>query len=123
MTVPQLATLFGDGFLYEDKITFSCADDEVIIKKIEDTGKKNILIFGIEAHICVLQTAIDLLEKGYNVILVENCISSRKEKDRIIGIQRAVAEGAILTTYEAILFELTRSAKHNSFKEISSLIK
>ena len=93
------------------------------MKKIEETGKKNIIICGIEAHICVLQTVIDLIAKGFHVILVEDCVGSRKENDRQIGLQRAAAEGAILTTYESILFELTRVAKTDVFKEISRLIK
>ncbi|MDF2941645.1 MAG: hypothetical protein K0S01_503 [Herbinix sp.] len=123
MTVPILADTFGEAFNYEDKITFSCAENEIIMRKIEETGKKNIIVCGIEAHICVLQTVIDLIAMGYNVVMVENCVGSRKESDRQVGIKRAVAEGAILTTYESILFELTRVAKTDAFKEISRLIK
>jgi nicotinamidase-related amidase len=123
MTVPVLSEVFGEDFNYEDKISFSCAEDETILRKIEEAGKKNIIICGIEAHICVLQTVIDLISKGYNVVLVENCIGSRKESDRLVGIERAMAEGAILTTYESILFELTRVAGTEVFKSISRLIK
>lgn len=123
MTVPSLTEVYGKDFSYEEKITFSCAEDEVIMNKIAESGKKNIIICGIEAHICVLQTVIDLIAKGYNVILVEDCVGSRKEKDRQVGIKRAIAEGAIPTTYESILFELTRVAKTEVFKVISKLIK
>ena len=123
MTVDSIIESYGEGFSYKDKITFSCADDEMILQKLENSGKKNIIICGIEAHICVLQTAIDLIEKGYQVVLVEDCISSRKESDRLVGIKRALAEGALPTTYESILFELTRSAKSEAFKKISQLIK
>ncbi len=123
MTVAPIIKLIGEKFTYEDKITFSCAEDENILQKIREAGKQNIIVCGIEAHICVLQTVIDLLALGYQVILVEDCIGSRKENNRQIGIQRAVAEGAIVTTYESLLFELTRVAKTETFKEISKLIK
>lgn len=123
MTVPVLTEIFGENFCYDDKITFSCAEDDVIMSKIAKSGKKNIIICGIEAHICVLQTVIDLIAKGYQVILVEDCVGSRKESNRQIGIKRAISEGAILVTYESILFELTRVARTDVFKEISRLIK
>ena len=123
MTVPVLTDAIGEEFEYLDKITFSCADDDGILQKIDESGKHNIIICGIEAHICVLQTVIDLKAKGFNVILVDDCIGSRKESDRQIGLKRALLEGAIPTSYESILFELTRVAKTDVFKEISRLIK
>ena len=123
MTVPELSGLFGENFEYLEKITFSCVENEEIITKIEAMGKKNIIVFGIEAHICVLQTVIDLISRGYNVILVEDCVGSRKESDRQVGIKRTICEGAIPTTYESILFELTRVAKTDVFKVISKLIR
>lgn len=123
MTVPVITEAVGENFQYYDKITFSCAEDEAIYQKIADSNKHNIIICGIEAHVCVLQTVIDLIAKGYHVILVEDCIGSRKEKDRQVGIKRAIAEGAIPANYESILFELTRIAKTDVFKEISKLIK
>lgn len=123
MTLPSITEAIGETFSYHDKITFSCADDENIMEQIEKAGKKNIIVCGIEAHICVLQSIIDLIDKGYNVILVENCIGSRRENDRIVAVQRTLAEGAMITTYESILFELTRKAKSEVFKEISRLIK
>lgn len=123
MTVPELTVLYGESFEYEDKITFSCAENDVILSKIEETGKKNVIVCGIEAHICVLQTVIDLIDQGYHVILVEDCIGSRKESDRVVGIKRAITEGAIPATYESILFELTRVAKTDVFKQISKLIR
>jgi Amidases related to nicotinamidase len=123
MTVDAVKDEFDAPFIYQDKLTFSCGGDEIILEQIKNLNKNNIIICGIETHICVLQTAIDLLEMGYNVILVENCIGSRKEEDKRIAIQRAVAEGAIITTYEAILFELTKVAGTEQFKLISKLIK
>lgn len=123
MTVPVVSEAVSEEFSYYDKVTFSCVEDEVISQEIEKCGKRNIIVCGIEAHICVLQTVIDLIAKGYNVIIVEDCVGSRKDADRQVGIKRAIAEGAIPTTYESILFELTRVAKTDVFKTISKLIK
>ncbi len=123
MTVPVLADAAGEEFNYLDKITFSCAEDGAIYQKIVESGKHNIIICGIEAHICVLQTVVDLRAKGFNVILVEDCVGSRKESDRQVGIKRALQEGAVPTSYESILFELARVARTDVFKEISRLIK
>ena len=123
MTVQKISEAVGEDFKYYDKITFSCADDETIMEQIEKTGKKNIIVCGMEAHICVLQSVIDLIGMEYNVILVDDCVGSRRDKDRLAAVQRAALEGAAITTYEAILFELTRKAKTDVFKEISRLIK
>lgn len=123
MTVSQISDAFGEDFGFEDKVAFSCMDDETIAGKIEALGKKNVIICGVEAHICVLQTAIDLITKGYNVILVEDCVGSRKLNDKLIGVKRAISEGVIITTYESLLFELTRVAKGDVFKTISKLVK
>lgn len=110
-------------FSYLDKITFSCYEDKGIREEIERQNKKNIIICGIESHICVLQTVIDLLADGYNVIVVLDCIGSRKEGDREAALKRMEKEGALFTTYESILFELTYEAGNDTFKAISRLIK
>lgn len=122
MTIPSLFEAAGEE-KYFDKITFSCMDDEAIRNAVEAGGKKNVIVCGIESHICVLQTCIDLKEAGYTPILVVDCMSSRKESDKEIAILRAQQEGILLTTTEAILFELTRKAGNPIFKEISRLIK
>lgn len=123
MTVEPIQTAISDDFQYLDKLTFSCYDDEAIQEKIKSFHKKNIIICGIEAHICVLQTVIDCLAEGYKVFVVEDCISSRKGNDKRIALQRMLQEGAFITTYESILFELTRKAGNDQFKIISKLIK
>lgn len=122
MTIPSLFES-SETEEYFDKVTFSCFDDEAIRAKIEESGKKNVIVCGIESHICVLQTCIDLKEAGYTPILVVDCMSSRKESDKEIAILRAQQEGIVLTTTEAILFELTRKAGNPTFKVISKLIK
>ena len=106
-------------FEYQDKISFSAAN--LVEPLLED--KKYVLLCGIEAHICVLQTAIDLKEKGYTPVLVEDCISSRTEHNKKIAVERAKQEGILLTTYEAILFELLKEAGTKESKVIQKLIR
>lgn len=122
MTVPVLQKAAGTEH-FSEKITFSCMDDERIKKQVEAYGKKYVIVCGIEAHICVLQTCIDLKEHGYEPVLVMDCISSRKQSDKEGAILRAQQEVILLTTSEAILFELTRKAGSPVFKTISGLIK
>lgn len=105
-----------------EKTTFSCINDEILLQ-IKALGKKNIIVCGIETHVCVLQTVIDLVDCDFNPVLIADCISSRKANDKLYGIERARAEGAIVTTYESLLFELIGSAKHENFKQISNIVK
>lgn len=123
MTISELTELTTTPFTYYDKITFSSAMDPTITEAIEASKCKNIIVCGIEAHICVIQTVIDLQANGYQVYLISDCISSRKEYDKKTALKRAVSEGALLSTYESILFELTVSALNPAFKSISNTIK
>ncbi len=122
MTIPEIRECITP-FLYYDKITFSCYENEEIRTEIEKTGRKNIIICGMEAHVCVLQTAVDLKSAGYQVIAVTDCMESRKEADKSEALKRFSYEGIMTATYESILFELTRKAGNETFKSISKLIK
>lgn len=106
-----------------DKMTFSAWENEPIRKALEKHQRKNVIVCGAESHICVLQTVIDLQNNGYQVILPTDCIGSRKEKDKAGAIQRSLSEGALLTTYEALLFELTQVAGTEQFRRILKIIK
>lgn len=121
-TIPSIRESVGSE-TYLEKLTFSCYDEDEIRRQIKESGCKNVLVFGIESHICVLQTCIDLKDAGYMPILVTDCISSRKSADKEGAILRAIGEGILMTTTEAILFELTGRAGTPVFKEISKLIK
>ena len=81
------------------------------------------VISGIETHVCVLQTTIDLLENNYIPVVVQDCVSSRRINDKQIAIERMRKEGAIITTYESLLFELLRYSGSEAFKAISKLVK
>ncbi len=121
-TIPGLLDLIR-GFPVIEKTAFSCCDEPEFIRALAETHKQFILIAGIESHVCVLQTVIDLVERGYQPILVEDCVSSRKVHDKSISVRRMRKEGAIVTSYESILFELCRCSGTDEFKSISKLVK
>ena len=123
MTVPFIRNLFDEPFSYYDKISFSCYQDKDIRDKIEESGRKTIVVSGAETHICVLQTVIDLADAGYRVVFVENCSGSRKEEDSLAASGRMRREGAVIATYESLLFELLERAEGDRFKQIQAIIK
>ena len=104
---------------YVDKISFSAY--ECVKEQIKD--KKFIIVCGIETHICVLQTVLDLIAEGYIPVVVADCISSRKAIDKKMALKRMRDEGAIVTTYESVLFELLKVAGTEESKRIQRLIK
>ena len=121
-TIPGLLDLIRD-FPVIEKTAFSCCDEPEFIRALAETHKQYLLIAGIESHVCVLQTVIDLLERGYQPVLVEDCVSSRKAYDKSISVRRMRKEGALVTSYESILFELCRFSGTDEFKSISKLVK
>ena len=122
MSAPSLFEATGtDSWL--EKRTFSCLGDEIIRKTLQDSHKKQVIVCGVEAHICVEQTVLDLLHLGYEVFLIADCVSSRKSSDLQTAIRRMAQAGAVVTSYEAILFELMETSMHPRFREISALIK
>ena len=106
-----------------EKTSFGAADTPVFSAALRPLGRDQIILFGIEAHICVLQTALGLKELGYTPVFAADCISSRGEGDYAFALERARQEGILLTSCEALLFELTRAKEHPRFREISALIK
>lgn len=121
-TIEEISNVVGEFEAYE-KITFSAYEDEKIKSAIMRSGMKNIVLCGAEAHVCVLHTLIDLIDADYQVVLVEDCIGSRFKKDKEFAVKRAEHEGAIVVTFEQLLFELTRVAGTDIFKKIINLVK
>lgn len=121
-TIPSMAEALGD-FEHVEKNTFSCMANDEFVTRIKELGRKNIVVCGIEAHICVQQTVLELLEADYNVYLVVDCISSRSEEDKLWSITRMGEAGAVITTYESVLYEILRDSKAEGFKEISAIVK
>ncbi len=121
-TAREIRDVISD-FNYIEKRDFSCCDEPVFAEKLKNLDTKNIIICGIESHVCVLQTAVDLKAAGYNPVVVMDCVSSRAPESIEIARERFRFEGIMMTSYESILFELTRSAAAPEFKAISKLVK
>ena len=121
-TIESIAQLV-QGYKHTEKMAFSCCDEPTIIEELELTTKRCVLIAGIESHIRVLQTAIDLKERGFIPVVIEDCVSSRSFENKRIAMERLRQEGVIVSSYESILFELCRYAGTDAFKTISKLVK
>jgi nicotinamidase-related amidase len=121
-TTPEIQSLLA-GFEKLSKTSFSCCKNQPFMNKLSSLKRNQVLLAGIEAHICVYQTAIDLIQCGYEVHIIGDAVSSRTMQNREIGIQKMRDGGAALTSTETILFELLQTAEHVRFKEISKIVK
>ena len=106
-----------------DKTSFSCAADETIAKELEKTGRRSLVISGVETHICVLQTCLDLLAKGFQVSVVADAVGARAEMDHELGLQRMESAGALPVTAEMVIYELLGRSDTDAFKKLLPLIK
>jgi nicotinamidase-related amidase len=106
-----------------EKLSFSCCGAEDFNRKVSEFGRKQVVVIGIEAHICVLQTVHDLLHQGYLVYVPYDAISSRKERDYLNALDRIGREGAIVGSVESAVFELLENAGTPVFRKVSRLIK
>lgn len=121
-TVAELQPLLSHCPHFE-KVTFSSCDDKATMAAISAQNKSFVIIGGIETHVCIMQTALDLLSADYTPVIVCDAVGSRFKKDHKTALKRLSQAGAILTTSESILFELCRSSKNSAFKTISGLVK
>jgi len=121
-TIEPLRTLFR-SFGPLEKMSFSCCDDQPFTEALMKLGKKFIIMAGIESHVCVMQTTLDLLEKNFVPVVVDDCVSSRRPNDKKMAMMRMRREGAIIASYESVLFELLRYSGTDEFKAISKLVK
>ncbi|MBD3164919.1 isochorismatase family protein [Candidatus Woesearchaeota archaeon] len=106
-----------------EKVSFNCFNDNGFLELIGKKGKKNLIICGIESHVCVFQTALSALEDGYFVYLASDAVSSRKKSDYDIVLRRLEREGVKLVTAEMIIFQMIEDSKDEHFKEISKIVK
>ena len=118
-----LDCLKNDNQKYFEKTYFSILKEDNFLETLKSYNKNQVILFGIEAHICVYQTAMDLLKEGYEVYFVKDASKSRKENEFITGIELMHQEGVKITCLEIALFELLKTSKHPHFKEIQSLVK
>ena len=121
-TLQKVLDVLGPNISVE-KISFSCCGEPDFLSQLNQRDRKQVIICGIEAHVCVLQTVIDLVEMGFTPVVVADCISSRNPDDKKVAVERMRSEGAVITTCESLLFELTRVAGTPQFKQISRLVK
>lgn len=120
-TIESLSTKINNVPTFE-KMTFSCMRNPELAAAIEQSGKRTIILAGIEAHICVLQTALDLCAEGFDVALVLDAVGSRSEENKSISVLRLQNKVAF-TSVESVLFELCEVAGTEQFKAISRIIK
>jgi len=120
-TVPELKELIRSPPVR--KVSFSCSGNADFMKKLTETRKKVVLVCGIETHICVLQTALDLLEHRYRVLVARDATSSHAVLDRETALNRMTGSGATITTTEATIYELAEKSGTDEFRKILEIVK
>lgn len=120
-TIGELAQQMDGNALEKD--SFSCAREPEVLEAIRATGSRQVLVTGIEAHVCVLQTSLDLLEAGFNVHVPHDAVNSRRAADRDWALQRMMAAGAVISSTESALFELLGRCDTPQFKTVAKLLK
>jgi len=121
-TVPLLRSLIGeDGIV--SKVHFSCADEASCLARFNAFGRRQVVIAGIEAHVCVMQTALGLRERGYEPFLVEDAVGSQRAEDRAAGLRRMAAAGCSPATTEMAIFEWLHRADDARFREALQIVK
>ena len=121
-TVEPMKEALGD-FEHVEKTTFSAWKTAEFRDRLLASGRKTIILMGVETHICVEQTALDLLDNGFRVFLAADCVGSRSPFNRDVSIRRMEQAGAVITCAESILYELLTDSKAKEFKEISKIVK
>jgi nicotinamidase-related amidase len=106
-----------------EKMAFSCCSEATFPEQLKALGRKQVIVTGMEAHVCVLQTVIDLLDAGYHVHLVKDAVMSRRKENWQVGIDAAALAGAVITSTETALFQLLRVAGSEEFKKLSKLVR
>lgn len=119
-TMIDLRNVMGDTVEYFEKDTFSCYKNDEIRQAVEKSGKKQIVIAGLETHLCVLQTAIDFREAGYEVFVVSDSSSSRNGLQNALGIQRMLRNGVDIVTVEMVVFEWLENSQNSEFQQVWS---
>lgn len=122
-TIQEIKDGLGERATYVEKTSFSAIENPAIASAIDKSGKKQIIVFGIETHICVSQTVTALVSKGYDVTVISDACGSRAEMQHLAGLERIRENKAHIVTTEIALFEWLKSARHIKFKEVQSLIK
>ena len=123
VTIGSLQQGLGELYRPLEKLAFSCWGEQPIREKIKGSGKNQVIISGIETHVCILQTVLDLIANGYTVHVVADAICSRFSSDRQYALEMMKQMGAVITSTEIVLFQLLKLAGGQQFKAISKLVK
>ena len=123
LIVPEVKSLLPADIFIADKTSFSCFGSPEFSAAAAGLNRKQMILLGVETHVCVLQTALDALKLGYEVYLVEDCTDSRHESDRAAGIAFMREAGVKIVTSEMLLFQLLHHSGHPAFKTISRLVR
>lgn len=106
-----------------EKTGFSCCSAGGFMEALDGTERRQIIIVGQETHVCVLQTAFDLLHRNWSVFVAEDAVCSRKREHKYYALERLHQAGAVITNFESVLFEWLRDAAHPQFKPLSKLLR
>jgi nicotinamidase-related amidase len=120
-TVPELRELLPSAPL--EKVHFSCGADPAFAAALEATGRRQVIVAGMETHVCVFQTVRDLVAAGYEVHVCADAVSSRTEEHRRTGLELCRAAGATITTAETAIFDLLGRAGTDEFRKVAPLVK
>jgi nicotinamidase-related amidase len=120
-TVPELADACKEALI--EKVSFGCCGEPVFLAALKKLGRSQVIITGMEAHVCVYQTVLGLLEEGYNVHLVRDAICSRNKIDYLTAVAGADKAGAVVTSAETVLFQMMQKSTHEQFRAVSKLVK
>jgi len=122
-TESEIKDSLAEKYQPHEKLSFSCCGTDAFVNAVKQTEAISVMLVGMETHVCVLQTALDLLVGGYQVFLIVDAVCSRRETDYEIAVQRMRDAGVILTTTEMVIFELMKVAGTPEFKAILPLVK
>lgn len=122
-TVPAIREIFPEGTAVLEKNSFSCFGAPEFENSISSLNRKTMILCGVESHVCVFQTALDALEKGFEVILIEDCIDSRHSSDKTTALKYLRHAGVHILSSEMTLFMLMKDSRHPAFKTVSKLVR
>lgn len=122
-TAEEIHFVLPDDFEVFEKTAFSSCGAEPFVAKLEELGIEQVVLCGLETHVCVNQTAHDLLERGFQVHILMDSVCSRFEHDKLAGLAKMQSSGVVPSSIEMAFFELMRDAKNEHFKEIQALVK
>jgi len=122
-TVIELSTVLGEKYQPIEKMCFGCADEPAFMTTLKSLKRKQVLLCGVEAHVCVLQTCMELIERKFQVQIIADAVCSRNPEHKQLALGQMRDSGAVITSAEAVIFQLLGRAGTPEFKDILNLIK